>query len=123
MKNLKQRLNELKRKTAQIYVAIKSPKTPVIAKIVGALVIVYVLSPIDLIPDFIPVLGYLDELILIPLGVFLTMKLIPKELWNEFTEEAETIWENGKPKKWYYAIPIVVSWILIVIMIVRMFFK
>ena len=51
------------------------------------------------------------------------MKLIPKELWNEFTEEAETIWENGKPKKWYYAIPIVVSWILIVIMIVRMFFK
>ena len=123
MKNLKQRLNELKRKTAQIYVAIKSPKTPVIAKIIGALVIVYVLSPIDLIPDFIPVLGYLDELILIPLGVFLTMKLIPKELWNEFTEEAETIWENGKPKKWYYAIPIVVSWILIVIMIVRMFFK
>ena len=123
MKNLKQRLNELKRKTAQIYVAIKSPKTPVIAKIIGALVIVYVLSPIDLIPDFIPVLGYLDELILIPLGVFLTMKLIPKELWNEFTEEAETIWENGKPKKWYYAIPIVVSWILIVIMIVRIFFK
>ena len=94
-----------------------------IAKIIGALVIVYVLSPIDLIPDFIPVLGYLDELILIPLGVFLTMKLIPKELWNEFTEEAETIWENGKPKKWYYAIPIVVSWILIVIMIVRIFFK
>ena len=123
MKNLKQRLNELKRKTAQIYVAIKSPKTPVIAKIIGALVIVYVLSPIDLIPDFIPVLGYLDELILIPLGVFLTMKLIPKELWNEFAEEAETIWENGKPKKWYYAIPIVVLWILIVIMIVRMFFK
>ena len=123
MKNLKQRLNELKRKTAQIYVAIKSPKTPMIAKIIGALVIVYVLSPIDLIPDFIPVLGYLDELILIPMGVFLTMKLIPKELWNEFTEEAETIWENGKPKKWYYAIPIVVSWILIVIMIVRIFFK
>ena len=121
MKNLKQRVNELKQKTAQVYVAIKSPKTPVIAKIVGALVIFYALSPIDLIPDFIPVLGYLDEMILIPLGVFLTMKLIPKELWNEFAEEAKTIWENGKPKKWYYAILIVILWILIVIMIVRIF--
>lgn len=121
--NLKEKLKQLKQKTAIIYVAIKSPKTPWYAKAVGALVVGYALSPIDIIPDFIPILGYIDELLLIPLGVILTMKLIPKNLWYEFQEEAKTIWENGKPKKWYYAIPIILLWLILFLIIIRMIVK
>jgi len=121
--NLKEKLKQLKQKTAIIYVAIKSPKTPWYAKAVGAIVICYALSPIDIIPDFIPILGYIDELLLIPLGVLLTMKLIPKNLWYEFQEEAKTIWENGKPKKWYYAIPIILLWLILFLIIIRMIVK
>lgn len=121
--NLKEKLKQLKQKTAIIYVAIKSPKTPWYAKAVGAIVICYALSPIDIIPDFIPILGYIDELLLIPLGVLLTMKLIPKNLWCEFQEEAKTIWENGKPKKWYYAIPIILLWLILFLIIIRMIVK
>lgn len=121
--NLKEKLKQLKQKTAIIYVAVKSPKTPWYAKAVGAIVICYALSPIDIIPDFIPILGYIDELLLIPLGVLLTMKLIPKNLWYEFQEEAKTIWENGKPKKWYYAIPIILLWLILFLIIIRMIVK
>lgn len=121
--NLKEKLKQQKQKTAIIYVAIKSPKTPWYAKAVGALVVGYALSPIDIIPDFIPILGYIDELLLIPLGVLLTMKLIPKNLWYEFQEEAKTIWENGKPKKWYYAIPIILLWLILFLIIIRMIVK
>ena len=121
--SLKEKLKQLKQKTAIIYVAIKSPKTPWYAKAVGALVVGYALSPIDIIPDFIPILGYIDELLLIPLGVILTMKLIPQNLWYEFQEEAKTIWENGKPKKWYYAIPIVFLWLILFLIIIRMIVK
>lgn len=120
---LKEKLKQIKPKTATVYVAIKSPKTPWYAKLIGALVICYALSPIDIIPDFVPVLGYLDELLLIPLGVFLTMKLIPKDLWDEFQEEAKTIWKNGKPEKWYYAIPIVLLWLILFLIIIRMIVK
>ncbi len=120
---LKEKLKQLKQKTAEIYVAIKSPKTPWYAKILGALVVAYSLSPIDIIPDFVPILGYLDELLLIPLGVFLTMKLIPKDLWDEFQEEAKTIWKNGKPEKWYYAIPVVVLWVSLALIVIRMIVK
>lgn len=120
---LKEKLKQIKSKTATVYVAIKSPKTPWYAKLIGALVICYALSPIDIIPDFVPVLGYLDELLLIPLGVFLTMKLIPKDLWDEFKEEAKTIWKNGNPEKWYYAIPIVLLWLILFLIIIRMIVK
>lgn len=121
--SLKEKLKQLKQKTAVIYVAIKSPKTPWYAKTVGAVVICYALSPIDIIPDFIPILGYIDELLLIPLGVLLTMKLIPPNLWCEFQKEAKTIWESGKPKKWYYAIPIVFLWLILFLIIIRMIVK
>ena len=79
----------------------------------------YALSPIDLIPDFIPVLGYIDDIILLPLLTALTIKLIPTIVWDRNLEQARDMWKDGKPKKWYYAIPIVFIWILIIILIVK----
>ena len=69
-------------------------------------------SPIDFIPDFIPVLGYLDDVITLLVLVALTVKLIPIETFKRFREDAKGMWESGKPEKWYFAIPIIAIWLL-----------
>ena len=117
--DLKQRAKQLKKDIPAVFLALKHKKTPVIAKILAAVTVGYALSPIDLIPDFIPVLGYLDDLILLPAMVALTVKLIPDEVLSECREKSENMWADGKPKKWYYAIPIVLLWLLIVWVIVK----
>lgn len=89
----------------------KHPQTPRSAKLVAILVLGYALSPIDLIPDFIPVLGQLDDLILIPLGVALAVKLTPKPLWEARMREAEASREK-LPKLWWGAALIVVLWLV-----------
>ena len=90
-----------------------------IAKIMAAITIGYALSPIDLIPNFIPLLGYLDDVILLPALIALTIKLIPKDMWEKYKKESENLWKEGKPKKWYYAIPIVFIWFMIIWLIVK----
>jgi uncharacterized membrane protein YkvA (DUF1232 family) len=80
---------QLKKKLFILYLALKHPKTPWYAKVMGMLVLGYALSPIDLIPDFIPVLGYLDDLILLPLGIIFAMKLIPTEVWDMCAKDVE----------------------------------
>ncbi|MGN0682858.1 MAG: YkvA family protein [Oscillospiraceae bacterium] len=117
--DLKQRAKRLKKDIPAVFLALKHKETPVIAKILAAVTVGYALSPIDLIPDFIPVLGYLDDLILLPAMVALTVKLIPPEVLSECREKSENLWTDGKPKKWYYAIPIVLLWLLIVWLIVK----
>ena len=82
--------------------------------------IVYALSPIDLIPDFIPVLGYIDDLILLPALIVLTLKFIPEEVFERNGEKAKNLWADGKPKKWYYAMPILLIWIFIVCIILKL---
>ena len=77
---LRERARALKRDTVALYFAVRDPRTPLIAKVVAGLVVAYALSPIDLIPDFIPVLGYLDDVILVPLGILLSLKLIPADV-------------------------------------------
>jgi uncharacterized membrane protein YkvA (DUF1232 family) len=89
----------------------KHPQTPRSAKLVAILVLGYALSPIDLIPDFIPVLGQLDDLILIPLGVALAVKLTPKPLWEARMREAEASREK-LPKLWWGAALIVLLWVV-----------
>lgn len=73
----------LKKNTCALYLASKDPRVPVLAKIIIGLVVAYALSPIDLIPDFIPVIGYLDDILLLPLGIWLAMQLIPQPVWKE----------------------------------------
>ena len=96
-----------------MFLALKRKETPWYAKVVAGLTVGYALSPIDLIPDFIPVLGYLDDLIILPALVALTVRMIPQEVMAQCRAEAEGMWSNGKPKRWYYALPIVLVWLLI----------
>ena len=120
--NLKERAKKLKTDIPAISLALKDKETPIIAKIFAGITVAYALSPIDLIPDFIPVLGYLDDVILLPAFVALTIKFIPNDILGKKRKLSERMWENGKPKKWYYAIPIVLIWILIVIWILKCIF-
>ncbi|HEX3139481.1 MAG TPA: YkvA family protein [Rhizobacter sp.] len=87
----------------------KHPQTPLTAKLVAMLVLAYVLSPIDLIPDFIPILGQLDDLIIVPLGVALVSRLTPKPLWEAQLREAELSTEK-LPKVWWGVLLIVLLW-------------
>lgn len=115
---LKDRARKLKMDIPAVFLAMKDKETPAGAKVMAALTVGYALSPVDLIPDFIPVLGYLDDVILLPAMIALTIKLIPESVWERCHIEAEDMWTDGKPKKWYYAIPIIVIWMLIIWMVV-----
>ena len=111
---LKERAKKLKTDIPAVFIALKHPKTPWYAKVMAALTVAYALSPIDLVPDFIPVLGYLDDVLILPAMVVLTLKFIPKEVYRECQIQAEGIWSDGKPKRWYYAIPIAIIWLLLI---------
>lgn len=117
--NFKERAKQLKIDIPAVYLSLKSTKTPVIAKLFAGITIAYALSPIDLIPDFIPVLGYVDDIIILPLLITLTIKLIPKEVFAEFQNEAKEMWKDGKPKKWYYAIPFIIIWLLLFLLAIN----
>ena len=119
--NLKERAVALKRDIPAVFLALKAKETPLPAKILSFLTVAYALSPIDLIPDFVPVLGYLDDLIILPVLVFFTCKLIPKDIFATYQKQAESMWQNEKPEKWYYALPIVLIWALIFYWIIRKF--
>lgn len=117
--DLKKRANELKTDIPAVFLALKDKRTPAAAKVLAALAVVYALSPVDLIPDFIPVIGYLDDILLLPLLIAGAVKLIPAEVWARCKKEAEGMWANGRPVKWYYAVPTLLVWLLIVWLIVR----
>lgn len=115
MINLKERARKLKIDIPAIYIALKKKETPIIAKIFAGITICYALSPIDLIPDFIPFLGYLDDVLLLPILIAITIKFIPQDIINKCRLEAENLWNNGKPKRWYYSIPIILIWIILLV--------
>ena len=107
---LRDKARALKRDAVILYFAVRDPRTPLIAKLVAGLVVAYTLSPIDLIPDFIPVLGYLDEIILIPLGIALSLRLIPEEVLIASRVKAASA--LSQPKNYVAAGVIVLLWIL-----------
>jgi hypothetical protein len=116
---LKDRANKLKRDVPAVFLALKDKQTPFLSKALALVTIAYALSPIDFIPDFIPVLGYLDDVILLPSLIAVTIKLIPNEVWLRCQADSENMWKNGKPKRWYYAIPVVIVWLIIIWLIVK----
>lgn len=71
-----------------LWIGARDPRTPVLAKLVAASVAAYALSPIDLIPDFVPILGYLDDILIVPIGILLAVRLVPPKLMSEFREAA-----------------------------------
>jgi uncharacterized membrane protein YkvA (DUF1232 family) len=108
---------QLKRKLFVLYFAYKDSRTPWYAKVFAVCVVAYAFSPIDLIPDFIPILGYLDDVILIPLGVLLTMRMMPESVIQACTVKAEERMKIGKPKNWFVSSLIILVWIIALIWI------
>lgn len=108
---LKQCANRLKAETLALYLAARHPRTPWYARLLVAGIVAYALSPIDLIPDFIPILGYLDDLILIPAGIALAMKMIPPTVMAECRARAQELMLNGKPVSRAAGAIIVVTWV------------
>ena len=118
MQKLKERTKQLTTDIPAVVLSLKEKQTPWYAKIIAAVIVVYALSPIDLIPDFIPVLGYLDDLIILPALIALCVRWIPEEVFAECRQRAEGLWGGGKPEKWYYAVPFVLIWAAVIALIV-----
>lgn len=109
--NLRAWARTLKQDTLALYLAARHPQTPWLAKLIIAGVVAYALSPIDLIPDFIPVLGYLDDLILLPLGISLAIRMLPPHLLDECRERARMTFAEGKPVSRLAGVMILLFWV------------
>ena len=115
---IKIKAREIKAETFTLALAYKSPATPWYAKVFAAVVVAYAFSPIDLIPDFIPVLGYLDDIVLVPLGITLALKMIPEEALAEARLEAQEAFPDGKPKNWLVGAIIILIWVLLAALVI-----
>jgi len=100
----------VKRDVIALWLAARDPRVPGYAKMLAAVVAAYALSPIDLIPDFIPVLGYVDDLILVPLGILIAVKLIPADIFAELRRQAEIM--TARPTSRAGIIAVAVIWVL-----------
>ena len=118
---LKARAKRLKIDIPAVFIALKKKETPILAKILAAVTVAYALSPVDLIPDFIPVIGFLDDVIILPGLIAVIIRLIPQDVFMQCREEAENLWLGGRPKKWYYALPIIMIWVFLGFIIVKLF--
>ena len=121
MSKLKERAQKLKTDIPAVFLALKDNRTPFLAKMIAAVVVVYALSPIDLIPDFIPVLGYLDDLLILPALIAWCVKCIPEDVFADCRNRAVGMWGSGKPEKWYYAIPFILIWVAVIALLVIAF--
>jgi uncharacterized membrane protein YkvA (DUF1232 family) len=106
-------ITQLKIETYALYLAYRDPRVPWYAKVFAACVVAYAFSPIDLIPDFVPVLGYVDDLILVPLGILLALKMMPQDVLNECRHDAEEALGQDKPTNWIAGAVIISIWLLL----------
>lgn len=109
----KARVRELKLEARALSLACRDKRCPWSARLLGAIIIAYALSPIDLIPDFIPILGLLDDLILVPLGIVLVRRLIPAEVLDDARRRAADAEAAGRPASWVAGAVIVAIWLLL----------
>ena len=119
LQKLKQQAKRLKTELYALYLACRDPRVPWYARALAACVVGYAFSPIDLIPDFIPILGYLDDFILVPLGIALVLKIIPPEVMVECRVKAQSTTQHNKPKNWLTAGIILIVWVLLAVFAVR----
>jgi uncharacterized membrane protein YkvA (DUF1232 family) len=120
VKSWKTKSKQLRTEVVALYLASKHPRTPWYAKAVATLIIGYALSPIDLIPDFIPVVGYLDDFIIIPAGIALLIKIIPRDILEECRAKAQSDALNRKSKNWVAGVVIVFIWLLAIYLVLRL---
>jgi uncharacterized membrane protein YkvA (DUF1232 family) len=119
----KQWARQLKTEVYAIYVAYRDPRVPWYARVFAVCVVAYAFSPIDLIPDPVPILGYLDDLILIPLGIKLALLMIPTEVMAESREKAREIMRQGKPVNRAAAVVIVAIWLLVAALVIAVLMR
>lgn len=112
--DLKERAAMLRRYIPAILLALKDRRTGIMARVLAFLTAAYALSPIDLIPDFIPVLGYLDDLIILPALIALTIRLIPKDILDEYLSR-----DVSMAGRWYYALPAIAAYAAAILIIVK----
>lgn len=118
LKTWKAKAEALETQVVAIYLAYRHPGTPWYAKVLAFLVAAYALSPIDLIPDFIPLFGYLDDLLILPVGVMLVIKLVPPDVMRECQEHAAEWKASGAPRFRWMGLVIVLIWISILIFVI-----
>ena len=110
---LRQRARRLKAEVYALYLAYRDPRVPWYTRLFAAGVVAYAFSPIDLIPDFIPVIGFLDDLILVPLGILLALRMIPPAVMAECRQRAAETLREGRPTNWFAAGVIIAIWIVL----------
>jgi len=120
MFDLKAKIKSVKLMIPALYFAMKHKDTPLFPKILAAFAVAYALSPIDLIPDFIPVIGFLDDALILPGLIALIIKLIPKKIMDECKEQARIMWDESNENKWVYALPVIIIYALVIIWIVSL---
>lgn len=120
IRSWKTKSKQLRSEVYALYLASKHPRTPWYAKAFAVLIIGYALSPIDLIPDFIPVVGYLDDLIIVPAGIALLIKMIPEEVLEECREKARFQSMSKKRRNWIAATVIVLIWLSAIYITLRL---
>jgi uncharacterized membrane protein YkvA (DUF1232 family) len=110
----KRRARQLSAQTYALYLAYRHPETPWYAKVFAALIVGYVFSPIDPIPDFIPGVGLLDEMVVVPIGVWIAAKMVPRDVLEECLEKARAVAQGEKPVSRVAAVVVVTVWLLCV---------
>jgi len=118
MEKLKRRAQVLKRDAYALTIAVRDPRVPWYARVFLGLVVAHTFSPIDLIPDFVPVLGYLDDLIITPLGIALALKMIPPEAMADARRQSEEWMQQGKPVSRAGAILVISVWLVVLTILV-----
>ena len=108
-------------KIRAVFLAMRRPDTPLYAKLAGGLVVYYALSPLDLIPDFIPLLGRADDVIILPFLAWLSFKLVPDDIMNECMRQAENMQGGSFKQKMRYAIPVICVWLVILLRCAKAF--
>ncbi len=119
----KQRAEQLEIEAYALYLAYRDPRLPWYARVFAAGVAAYAFSPIDLIPDFIPILGYLDDLVIVPLGVWLALKMVPAPVLEECREKSRAMMAQGKPGMRAAAILVVAVWVFFLAAIIIAFVR
>jgi uncharacterized membrane protein YkvA (DUF1232 family) len=116
LENWKKTIRKLKVELYALYLAYKDPRVPLYTRIFAACVVGYALSPIDLIPDFIPVIGYLDDLLIVPAGIWLSLKMIPAAVMVESREKAQELMQQNLPVNRFVAGLIIIIWLILAIL-------
>ncbi|WP_160671909.1 YkvA family protein [Clostridium sp. C8-1-8] len=118
LKKFRNRTKNMKKEIGALYLAYRRKEIPIYTKLIILLVVGYALSPIDLIPDFVPILGYVDDVIILPLGIALAVKSIPKSIMEECRAEAEKKYSNIKKKSYAFAVLIIAIWVALALYII-----